>query len=393
MGFTKRVQRSCISFPKISHAYLTNGATRQTCLGAEVRMRTEHILREKKKLEARCSRQADLLKERDVEITSLRAQLTLNEAEALEAICLFGQVFVAEATEAARVAELNSLKEQTAALEGLVMDLESMAAIKDTELASSNAQITKLTQDFSYIQLSCDEVSIKAVALESEKDKLTDQVSMLETTCSGLRDQVLGYELFKEQYAAVQDEQVKILSDKVVELDSDLMGMALYLNEEFNPCFFTTIAGWSRAIDKGMQDGLVAGIDHGMAERGLVDVATYNPSTEANYVSAVNALRAMDFPLLAQLESQKDASMADIMGLLHLEGLVAEALETIQIKGDAALHHLSLYDVMVPLIEPLFAGNLVGEASTSGHVEVPSSTAIVFEKEELETTPERPKTS
>ncbi|GJT37105.1 hypothetical protein Tco_0936970 [Tanacetum coccineum] len=49
------------------------GAARQTCLGAEVRMRTEHILREKKKLEGRCSRQADLLKENDVEIASLKA--------------------------------------------------------------------------------------------------------------------------------------------------------------------------------------------------------------------------------------------------------------------------------------------------------------------------------
>ncbi|GKE97198.1 hypothetical protein Tco_1582053 [Tanacetum coccineum] len=81
-------------------------------------MLTEHILREKKNLEGRCSRQADLLKERDVEIASLKAQLSLKEAEAAEAICLRGQVFVAEATEAARVAELNILKERTIALEG-----------------------------------------------------------------------------------------------------------------------------------------------------------------------------------------------------------------------------------------------------------------------------------
>ncbi|GKF30704.1 hypothetical protein Tco_0100502, partial [Tanacetum coccineum] len=104
--------------------------------------------------------------------------------------------------------------------------------------------------------------------------------------------------------------------------------------EEFYPRYLTTIAGrrWilgrglklivmkclqspkylaalggviGRAIDKGMQDGLTAGIDHEKAERGLVDVAAYNPSTEANYISAINALRAVDFPLLAQLESHK----------------------------------------------------------------------------------------
>nr|GEV26710.1 hypothetical protein [Tanacetum cinerariifolium] len=80
---------------------------------------------------------------------------------------------------------------------------------------------------------------------------------------------------------------------------------------------------------------------------------------------------------------------------------------------------------MLPLIEPLSAKNLVGEANTSGvpavvaattalsttfiqassiplvpvlaydvepHVEVPSSSIIVFEKEKLETTPDHPET-
>nr|GFB56585.1 hypothetical protein [Tanacetum cinerariifolium] len=54
---------------------------------------------------------------------------------------------------------------------------------------------------------------------------------------------------------------------------------------------------------KGMQDGLAAGIDHGKAERGLVDVDAYDTSAKDNYVSAVNALRAVDFPLLAHLAS------------------------------------------------------------------------------------------
>ncbi|GKB95931.1 hypothetical protein Tco_0982068 [Tanacetum coccineum] len=85
------------------------GATRQTCLGAEVRMRFEHTLRERKRLEGRSA-------------------------------------------EAARVGELNSLKERNIALEkeknnleGQVAELESVATTKDTELASLNAQTAKLT--------------------------------------------------------------------------------------------------------------------------------------------------------------------------------------------------------------------------------------------------------
>ncbi|GKA79767.1 hypothetical protein Tco_0786363, partial [Tanacetum coccineum] len=140
----------------------------------------------------------------------------------------------------------------------------------------------------------------------SERDGLVDQVSSLEGTCFGLRDQVSGYELLKEQYEAVQDAQVKILSDRVAELDFKLMGIVVHLDEEFYPRFLTTIAGrrWiishgfrldvmkclqsleyvvalktaiGLAIDKGMQTGLVAGIDHGKAERSILLGADNRP--------------------------------------------------------------------------------------------------------------------
>ncbi|GKE70039.1 hypothetical protein Tco_1528111, partial [Tanacetum coccineum] len=144
-------------------------------------------------------------------------------------------------------------------------------------------------------------------------------------------------------------------------------------------------------------------------------------SAEGNYVSAVNVLRAVDFPLLAQLESRKDASMADIMGLLHLEGHDAETPEAsqlqpspeklilpihrledqVRIRGYVASQRLSISDTMVPLIEPLSAKNLVGKASTLGvsaavtamldvepQPEVSPSSKIIFEQETLETSPE-----
>nr|GEX08433.1 hypothetical protein [Tanacetum cinerariifolium] len=95
------------------------------------------------------------------------------DAEAAEAIHLCGQIAIVEATEAARVSELDCLKERTMVLEGQVATLESAIVIKDTELASSN---------------------------------------------------------------------VKVLSDRVAGLDSELIGMALHLDEEIYPCYLTTIA-------------------------------------------------------------------------------------------------------------------------------------------------------
>nr|GFC37090.1 hypothetical protein [Tanacetum cinerariifolium] len=112
------------------------------CLSAKVRMRLEHTLREKKILEGRFNRKVVLLKEMDAEIASLKAQLSLREAEAAEAIRLRGQIAIVEA---ARVGELDGLKEQNVALEGQVVAFDFTNATKGTELASLTAQTAKLT--------------------------------------------------------------------------------------------------------------------------------------------------------------------------------------------------------------------------------------------------------
>ncbi|GKD32035.1 hypothetical protein Tco_1242813 [Tanacetum coccineum] len=195
-----------------------------------------------------------------------------------------------------------------------------------------------------------------------------------------------------------------------------------------------------------MQDVLVAGIEHGKARRALSNVAAYNPSADADYVVAVSALHDVDFSLLTLLASQKDASIVNIIDSIRLEGYATETSEAsklqpsheqlmllihrpkdnVRIRGDAEARRLSLSNAMVPLIEPLSSENSPGEASTSEvlvtadalttlsttfaqsvlvsvpplsvadykvvhagpQIEIPSFGRIVFEKEELETSPE-----
>nr|GEU75764.1 hypothetical protein [Tanacetum cinerariifolium] len=234
------------------------GTARQACLNAEVRMKTEYFLSERKRLESECEceKQAGLLKARDDEVEKLKAQLLLKETEA---------------------------------------DLE----LKDLNVAVSS--------------------------LRSQKDGLVDQVHALKAACSSLRDQ----------------------------LDADLLEMALHLKEKFYPYLLTTISGrrWllthglrlavvkclnsqehlsalgtaiSRAIEVGMHDGLSVDIDHGKAGRNLADVVAYNPATETDYNSALQRLREVNFSLLADLKSHKDASVEDIMNILRLEGPLAD---------------------------------------------------------------------
>ncbi|GJU56102.1 hypothetical protein Tco_1229816 [Tanacetum coccineum] len=375
------------------------GVARQVCLGAEVRMRTEHTLEKKNELEDKCARQANLISERDTEIAHLKSLLSFKEAEATKAISLRGQLAALEVADASKIEAL-----------------ESTAASKEIKLTSLSSHVVKLTADLSGFQLSRDELNSKVASLESERDCLVTQRSSLE----------FAFEFFKGQVEKMQDEQVGVLIDRVAAIDSDLMEMALHMDAEFYPRYLTTIAGrrWllnrglklvlskclsspeylsamgeaiGRAIDKGMQDGLAAGIEHGVAGRSITDVAAYNPSAESDYVAAVNALQSVSFPLLAQLEAHKDASMADIMDLLRLESPTAKSsearppqpsldelmipihrLEDQWLRGDATARRLSLTDSIRPLVEPLSSRVLTGEASSSADVTMTTVLATTF---------------
>nr|GFB45809.1 hypothetical protein [Tanacetum cinerariifolium] len=184
----------------------------------------------------------------------------------------------------------------------------------------------------------------------------------------------------------MQDEQVGVLSDRVTAIDSDLMEMVLYMDDEFYPRYLATIAERRKSI---------------------TDVVAFNPSTESDYIAAINALQGVSSSLLAQLEANKNASMADIMDLLRLEFSTVETSKGRQL--DVAARCLSFMDYILPLVEPLSARNLIGEASSptdfttaaitafsttfaQTHLvpaalstKVPPSPKVVFKEEKLDT--------
>ncbi|GJR00976.1 hypothetical protein Tco_0523960 [Tanacetum coccineum] len=162
-------------------------------------------------------------------------------------------------------------------------------------------------------------------------------------------------------------------------------------------------AAISRAIKKGMQDGLVASIEHGAYGRRLEDLVTYNPSTEEDYNAVLQELHSVDFALLAELKFHKDASVETIMNLLPLESPLVDAPEMSDLRPDEdqlmvpihrsedqavlgstsfsfalsvshdkvkrirkniAKHQSALAGVYVPLVEPLSVQNLTGATGT-----------------------------
>ncbi|GKF81523.1 hypothetical protein Tco_0240125, partial [Tanacetum coccineum] len=75
-----------------------------------------------------------------------------------------------------------------------------------------------------------------------------------------------------------------------------------------------------------MQDGLSTDIVHRKEGRSLANVAAYNLAAKADYNSSLQRFRKVDFHLLSELSSYKNASVEDIMNLLQLEGPLADAL-------------------------------------------------------------------
>ncbi|GKE76380.1 hypothetical protein Tco_1542500, partial [Tanacetum coccineum] len=173
-------------------------------------------------------------------------------------------------------------------------------------------------------------------------------------TCSGLCDEVSGYKLFKEQIKAVQDEQVRFLSDRVAGLDSELMEMALHMDKEFYPHYLTTIAGRRWILGRGLKLAVMKCLQ--------------SPEYIASLGGAIG--RAIDKEA-SQLQPSPEQLMLPIhrledqvvIGETYLSFSLDVAHAHVQrIKGDVTSRRLSLSDALVPLIELLSSENLVGEA-------------------------------
>ncbi|GKG08757.1 hypothetical protein Tco_0334589, partial [Tanacetum coccineum] len=119
--------------------------------------------------------------------------------------------------------------------------------------------------------------------------------------------------------------------------------------------------------------------------RDLSVIEAYDPSAEAKYVEAVNALGTSDLSLLSELKSKKDASIVDLMDSLQQlrlpihrpkdnvvfgETSLSFYLQVVhsrvqRVRGEIMEKRLSVTDVMVPLAEPLSSRSLIGKASAS----------------------------
>nr|GEW68588.1 transposase (putative), gypsy type [Tanacetum cinerariifolium] len=337
---------------------------------AEARMHAEYNVKEKKRLESFVENQGELLKAREEEIESLNARLLLKEAEAAKAIRLRAKASNFETVDKSIRDETNALRERNVilekernALDVKVTELETSVVSKERELTDLNALVT---------------------SVKSQNDKLAEQIHELEISSCGLKEKVTVYENCMEQLEKFQDDRMKVVNDKFDKLYTDFVDMALHLEEKFYPHLLTTIFGRRWLLTQGMELAIIKCLNS-LEYLSSLEATIGKAIVKADYISTLQQLQNVNFPLLTKLRSNKDASIEDLMNILRLERPLVDKLgldelqpnvdQLMKIKENIANQRSVRHDVFVPLSEPLSAAVLIGttvinmedQAATNGN--------------------------
>ncbi|GJZ27741.1 hypothetical protein Tco_0572388 [Tanacetum coccineum] len=261
-------------------------------MASELRLRYEHEIMTREKFERKFTDSVAIVQQRDAEVAELKAKLEKSESE---------------------VVEMEELRKR-------VSDLHAMVVVKVGE----------------------------AAILTTQNAGLLDKVSALELEHDGLRDQIVGEGKMREEFASQQDAAERRFAERAAELDARIADVRRDMDNELYPYMLTAIDGrrWvighsfclavykcarsvecrsalgkviSMAINKGIQQGLEAGVVHGKAGRSLTQIKAYDLEIKGKYVVTVSEFEGVSFPLLDELESLNDSPLALIMSALILK--------------------------------------------------------------------------
>ncbi|GJR20687.1 hypothetical protein Tco_0969214 [Tanacetum coccineum] len=194
----------------------------------------------------------------------------------------------------------------------LLKEARAKIARRDQRIQVREEEIKKLDEDIKSLR-----------TMETEVHGLRNRTQNLETLLeaelsqqvSNLQAQVTGEERIKATFKEFK----KYKDDKVTD---GLSGLRLAVmkcvdSTELRQVFADVM---STGIVKGMSEGLKHGVEHEEAKLDLAAIEAYDPEADAKYLTALQALKDLKFPLVDQLEKLKDAPIDLIMASLHLEG-------------------------------------------------------------------------
>ncbi|GJR86067.1 hypothetical protein Tco_0210078 [Tanacetum coccineum] len=228
------------------------GAARQISLSAKVRMRAEYNIRERRRLHFVVEEKSSLLKARDVEIESLKAQFLVKKRK----------------PRSLSVSDYNTtLEKEKSELDVKVADLVALVKVREQEAADLDAMVHEL-----------------------------------ETSSAGLQEKVAVYENYMGKLKEFQDEQIRVMNDKFEKLYVDFVEMALHLEEKLYPHLLTTIVGRRWLLTYGVKLAIVkclhlpkylsalgAAISRAI-DKGMDNVSNHRPAFRDVFVPLVEPL-------------------------------------------------------------------------------------------------------
>nr|GEV49616.1 putative reverse transcriptase domain-containing protein [Tanacetum cinerariifolium] len=195
------------------------------------------------------------------------------------------------------------------------------------------------------IQVGGNEIKNLETPLEAETDM---KKAAEDRNVSTLQTQVMGEENLKAAFEEFKQYEDNRVEQPCTKIDARLDALSIDFDEELYPHTLTAIAGrrWvighglclavmkcgkstelrkafadvvSAGIAKGMSEGLKHGVEHGKSNLSLEAIEAYDPEAEAKYITALQVLKDLKYPIVDQLEGLKDAPMDVIMAYLHLK--------------------------------------------------------------------------
>nr|GEU43695.1 hypothetical protein [Tanacetum cinerariifolium] len=178
--------------------------------------------------------------------------------------------------------------------------------------------------------------------------RFEQEAKLLRKSVATLQEQVSGEEKLKAAFKEFKRYEDEWVEQRCAELDARLDALSIDFDEELYPHMLTAIAGhrWvigyglrlammkcaesleirqafadvvSAGVAKGMSEGLKHEVEHGQAQLKVESIEAYDPEAEAKFVTALQSLKDLKYPLLDQLEGLNDAPMDVIMAALYLE--------------------------------------------------------------------------
>ncbi|GJY08615.1 hypothetical protein Tco_0375669 [Tanacetum coccineum] len=297
--------------PKMDYHYLfmefNVGTARQASLNAEVRMRTEYYLSKRKRLESECENQDELMKGKDAEIETLKAQLLLRKQKLQRSLA---SVHALETT-------CFSLCDQVSGYERLKEQIEEF---QDAQMNIVNNKVAKLDADL----------------FEMALHLLEKFYPHLLTTISSRR-WLLTHGL-------------KLVVIKCLNSPEYIMALGRNLEDivAYNP---TTEVDYNSALRRFRE------VDFPL----LAELSSHK---DTRVVDIIN-LFCLESPLADA------PGMSDLQPDIEQLTLPIHRSEDQVVLGETSLSFaLSVANSQVPLVEPLSAKNLIGVAGTFGSMPI-----------------------